>query len=377
VSRTEPALLCFALIAICTRTAAKEITQAPETNSKFVGSISCKSSGCHGGAGEKRSQYITWSQRDFHAKAFAILLDARSARIAEAIGIAEAQSSARCLVCHSPLGSVEQTRLAPTAHADEGVSCESCHAAADLWLRGHTRTDWTYAMRVTAGMHGLKNLYVRANTCVACHQNIDNDLLKAGHPALVFELDSQSMNEPKHWRDDDSWSAARAWLTGQAAALREAAWRSRTDTDPAIDMQETSIALAWLLEKVTLSEPALPKIAQPNSSDLESVQKQADDLAHRAATWNPTSDSIGSILRTLAESDSEFVTKRIPAETLFYRAKRLWLALDRLTNTLKTNGAIRMSVDTELDSLRDDVRLRENFDAARFAQHLRGFRTKL
>ncbi len=320
---------------------------------------------------------MTWSQKDFHAKAFAILLDARSARIAEAIGMAEAQSSARCTICHSPLGSVEQTRLAPAAHPDEGVSCESCHGAAEPWLRGHTRTDWTYAMRVTAGMRDLKNLYVRANTCVACHQNIDNDLLKAGHPALVFELDSQSVNEPKHWRDDDSWSGARAWLTGQAAALREASWRSRIDTDPAVDMQETSIALAWLLEKVTLAETALPKIAQPNSSDLEPVQKQADDLAHRAASWNPNRESIMSILRALAGSDSEFGTKRISAETLFYRATRLCLALDRLTNVLKTNGAAQIDIDKELNSLREDVRLRENFDAARFAEHLRGFRRKL
>ena len=369
--------VCFAFAAFCAVAAAKEIKERRESDAKFVGSISCKSSSCHGGAGEKRSQYITWSQRDFHAKAFAILLDARSARIAEAIGIAEAQSSARCTVCHSPFGSVEQTRLAPTAHADESVSCESCHGAADPWLRGHTRTDWTYAMRVTAGMRDLKKLYVRANTCVACHQNIDNDLLKAGHPVLVFELDSQSMNEPKHWRDDDSWSGARAWLTGQAAALREAAWRSRTETDPAVDMQETSVALAWLLEKVTRSEPALPMIAQPNSSDLEPVQKEADDLARRAASWNPNRDSIMSILRRLAESGSEFGTKQISTETLFYRAKRLWLALDRLTNVLKTNGAAQIGVDKELNSLREDVRLRENFDAARFAQHLRGFRSKL
>ncbi len=120
-------------------------------------------------------------------------------------------------------------RFASTAHADEGVSCESCHGAAGSWLRGHTRTDWNYAMRVTAGMRDLRSLYVRANTCVACHQNIDNDLLKAGHPTLVFELDSQSINEPKHWRDDDPSIGPRAWLTGQAVALREAAWRSRTD----------------------------------------------------------------------------------------------------------------------------------------------------
>lgn len=89
-------------------------------------------------------------------------------------------------VCHSPFQSVHQTQLAPAARPDEGVSCESCHGAAEPWLRGHTRLDWSYAMRVTAGMRDLKSLYVRANTCVACHQNIDKDLLKAGHRRLCL-----------------------------------------------------------------------------------------------------------------------------------------------------------------------------------------------
>jgi hypothetical protein len=369
---------CFALTALSAAVSANEVTESRETGAKFVGAVSCRSSSCHGGAGERRSQYITWSQKDFHAKAFAILLDARSARIADAAGIAKAQSSARCTVCHSPFQSVEQPRLAPTAHLDEGVSCESCHDAAEPWLRGHTRTDWTYAVRVTAGMRDLKSLYVRANTCVACHQNIDNDLLKAGHPALVFELDSQSVNEPKHWRDDDSWSGARAWLAGQAVALREAAWRSRTDTDPAVDMQETSVALAWLLGKATLADPMLPKISEPQSSDLELLQKQADDLARRAATWNPNADSAMSMLRGLAESDSGFVvTKQTPAETVFYRAKRLWLALDRLTNAVNANPGSPLKLDKELNSLREDVRLRENFDPAQFTVDLRAFRAKL
>jgi hypothetical protein len=357
---------------------AKEMKQTPDPSALFVGAVGCKSSSCHGGAGEKRSQYITWSSQDFHTRAFAILLDARSARIAETVGIGEAQSSARCTVCHSPFQSVAPMRLASTAHPDEGVSCESCHGAASSWLRGHTRTDWNYAMRVTVGMRDLRSLYVRANTCVACHQNIDNNLLKAGHPTLVFELDSQSINEPKHWRDDDPWIGPRAWLTGQAVALREAAWRARTDSDPAADMQKTSIALAWILAKATAVEPALPKISEPASSDLEPVQKQADDLARRAPGWNPNIDSIMAILRALVATDSEFVaTKETSAQTLWYRGRRVVLALDRLSDTLKQNRSIPLKIDRELNLLREDVRLHENFAAARFAEHLRGFRAAL
>jgi hypothetical protein len=357
---------------------AKDVRQTREEGALFIGAVGCKSSSCHGGAGEKRSQYITWSRQDFHTHAFAILLDARSARIAETVGIGEAQSNARCTVCHSPFQSVGPMRVASTAHADEGVSCESCHGAAGSWLRGHTRTDWSYAMRVSAGMRDLRSLYVRANTCVACHQNVDNDLLKAGHPTLVFELDSQSINEPKHWRDDDPWIGPRAWLTSQAVALREAAWRSRTDSDPAADMHETSIALAWLLAKATAVEPALPKISEPASSDLEPVQKQADDLARRAPSWNPKIDSIMSILRALVATDSEFVvTKETSVQTLWYRARRVVLALDRLSGALKQNRGIPLKIDSELNLLREDVRLHENFAAGRFAEHLRAFRAAL
>ena len=105
-------------------------------------------------------------------------------------------------------------------------------ARPSQWLRGHTRKDWTYATRVGAGMRDLRNFYVRANTCVACHQNLDADLLAAGHPELTFELDGQSVAEPKHWRDEDPWSGPRAWLVGQAVALREMSWALANSETP-------------------------------------------------------------------------------------------------------------------------------------------------
>ncbi|MEP7016164.1 MAG: multiheme c-type cytochrome [Verrucomicrobiota bacterium] len=368
----------IALILLCAVTAsAKEPNQTREGPAEFVGATGCKSSSCHGGAGPKREQFTIWSRQDFHSRAFAILTSARSARIAETVGGGGAPANTRCTVCHSPFQSVSQTRLAATAHPDEGVSCESCHGAAEAWLRGHTRPDWTYAMRVTAGMRDLRSLYVRANACVACHQNIDNDILRAGHPTMLFELDSQSNNQPKHWRDEDPPIGPRAWLTGQAVALREAAWRSRTDNDPAADMQETSLALAWLLAKVTASAPALPVIAEPSSSDLEPLQHQADDLARRAVDWSPNTDALFSMLRALAASDSEFHGSKRTKESQLYCAQRLVLALDRLSAALNQARAEPLKIDNELKSLREDMGARENFDPARFTEHLRAFRSKL
>jgi hypothetical protein len=330
--------------------------------------VGCRSSSCHGGAGEKRSQYITWSQKDFHTRSYTILLDARSARIGEALGVAQPQSSARCTVCHSPFQSVAADRPALTVRPDEGVSCENCHGAAEPWLRGHTRTDWTYATRVSAGMHDLRNLYVRANACVACHQNVDSDILKAGHPELVFELDSQSNNEPKHWREDDPAIGPRSWLIGQAVALREIALAVNQANGKKEDRLFAQMsALTWLLDRAGLGENVR------EFSSYVGIQLHADGIARDGTKWNPTNDQLMSVLQTLAASDSEFRSTNVSRETLFYQALRLSFALDRLSVALN----LSTKIDKELGALRNDVQRHYDFDPAVFAEHLRAFRAKL
>jgi hypothetical protein len=360
--------VAFLLVAVCASAAAKEPSQTPEADAKFVGAIGCRSSSCHGGAGEKRSQYITWSQKDFHTRAYAILLDARSARIGEAVGASQPQSSARCTVCHSPFQAVAQTRLTSSARPDEGVSCESCHGAAEPWLRGHTRPDWTYVTRVSAGMHDLRNIYVRANACVACHQNVDADILKAGHPELVFELDGQSVNEPKHWREDDPASGPRSWLTGQAVALREITWALiKSPPDQRSQLLDQQNALVWLLDKAGFGDDV------SKFSSFPGIEQRADEIGQRAAKWGPTNDSLMSILQTLAACDSEFQSTNTSRQNLFYRALRLTLGLERLSVALNLSP----KVEKELSALRSDVQRHYDFDASAFAEHLRALHAKL
>lgn len=357
---------------------ATEVQVGPIKGGQFVGATGCKSSSCHGGAGEKRNQYITWSQKDFHTRSYAILTNARSARMAEKIGLPAAQESSRCTVCHSPFQSVAPARLASTAHPDEGVSCESCHSAAEPWLRGHTRKDWNYAMRVTAGMRDLKSFYVRANTCVACHQNIDADILKAGHPELSFELDRQSIDEPKHWRDDDPSSGLRAWLVGQAVALREMSWTlSKNETPDPTEINRWK-GLAWLLAKATAQQASLPLIDQPGATTSRSIfttaQGQADLLARRAAQLQFSDDFARQLLRALAATDSEFVaSKETSLDLLFRRAQRLVLALDRLS-VATTHEGLSAPTNPGLTQLFEDVRSRADFQVPRFVEHLRSFR---
>ncbi len=373
--------ICILGLAVAPVLRAKEPRQIQESGGTFVGSVGCKSSSCHGGAGEKRSQYFTWNRKDFHTKAFTVLLDSRSARIAESLGIPTAQTSARCTVCHSPLQSVALNRLTPNVHPDEGVSCETCHGAASGWLRGHTRQDWTYNTRVGAGMRDLRSLYVRATACAACHQSLAPELLKAGHPDLFFELDSQSVAEPKHWKDDDAWSGLREWLTGQAVALREMSWALASD----LQNDEWSNArwngLAWLCATATsaaaISSPVTQPSISPNRSDFTSMQTEADALARRASVSNWSEGSARNLLASLAALDSEFSARTATVPVLGQRAKRLVLALDRLANALNQNRGWRLKVDAELNQLFQDVKTLDSFDASAFAAHLKAFRDAL
>jgi hypothetical protein len=379
LSRT--ACICLLFAAGAGSLSAKEPRQTRETGGAFVGSIGCKSSSCHGGAGPKRSQYITWSLKDFHTKAYAVLLNSRSERMAEGLGIGPAQSSARCTVCHSPMQSVAPSRLTRTAPPDEGVSCETCHSAASGWLRGHTRTDWTYNTRVAAGMRDLKNLYVRANACVACHQNLAPDLLKAGHPDLFFELDGQSVAEPKHWKDEEPWSGLRQWLTGQAVALREMSWALAGDPQNDAFSIARWDGLAWLCATATslasIPSPVSPPSSTPGMADFTSMQTQADALARRASASNWSDNSARSLLVALAAVDAEFTAKGTANQLLGQRAKRLVLALDRLVNALGQNRGAPLKVDPELNQLFEDVKTLDSFDAPGFAGHLRAFREAL
>lgn len=374
---------CAFLLVVCSATtvAAKDPWQIRERSGSFVGSVGCKSSSCHGGAGPKRSQYITWSQKDFHTKAYAVLLNARSTRIAEAVGLADASTSARCTVCHSPFQSAEPSRLTPVAHSDEGVSCETCHGAAGGWLRGHTRPDWTYSTRVAAGMRDLRNLYVRANACVACHQSLSPELLHAGHPDLFFELDSQSVSEPKHWSDSEPWSGLRQWLTGQAVALREMSWTLARDPKNDDWSNARWNGLAWLCATVTSAANVVSPVTlppdKPDRSDFINSQAQADALARRASSFNWSDGSARSLLIALASIDEEFTGSKVAPPLLGQRAKRLVLALDRLANAINQNRGAALKADDELNLLFQDVRTLDSFDSASFVVHLKSFRAAL
>lgn len=359
---------------------AKSATPTPESSSggtqgsqgllappaKYLGAASCASSGCHGGGGQDQNQFLVWSLRDFHSqRPFATLTTARSKQIADALQIKDAVADTRCTSCHAPLHEVPAALRAPEFRVSEAVSCESCHGPAENWLRSHTRSDYTYAHRVTSGMRDLKNLYVRANTCVACHQNVAQPLLRAGHPELIFELDGQCVSQPKHWREKTNWHGAQAWLVGQAVALREMSWH--LTREPEERLAARADAIYWLLRKVD-GQGRVPSFGPEGDSGQHAArQALADKLARAAAEAQWTAEMTSTTLAALANSAEDFRTD-LPVQQHALRAERLVLALDRLA---ASSGSKR--ADTELNDLFKLTQSLPDFDPARFAARLEAF----
>ena len=204
---------------------------------------SCAAANCHGsgrgaGAALWASSYTTWATADPHAQAYQVLLDPRSQKMAkllgkERLGSDNAHDSMLCLKCHSLQNQAE--KKLPTALLVDGVGCESCHGAASEWRTRHYLDSWKTlkpADKQKLGYVDLNTPLARAKACVGCHvgaenQDVNHDLIAAGHPRLTFEFSAFQQKLPKHWdtkaeRADPAFEA-QSWAVGQAVSLSAAA----------------------------------------------------------------------------------------------------------------------------------------------------------
>ncbi len=224
--RAAPAVASLALLLLMVR--AQELPPAPDSGPVALGALSCASKGCHGNdwpvsnGRVLQNEYRTWKIQDRHARAFKVLLNDRSKRIARNLRIGEPHKASLCLDCHAynpaPVDPVS------SFDASEGVSCEVCHGASSKWLGTHLLSD---RKRAALGMFDSRDIVKRSDLCLGCHlgdtsRSVDHELIAAGHPDLYFELDTMSVLMPRHWKEDESdWQGARRWATGQAVALRQ------------------------------------------------------------------------------------------------------------------------------------------------------------
>ncbi|MCE9592124.1 MAG: cytochrome c family protein [Planctomycetes bacterium] len=246
-----------------------------QPNLKYMGNASCAGSGCHGDDKAKQQsgknigdESNVWAAGDPHHHALDSLKTPESKKIADTLKIADAAASSRCITCHGM--DVPKEKQGEQFTALDSVGCESCHGPSEKWLNPHADAGWVPKQRAAGGAKGLldkfgladtSDLEVRANTCVACHLQIDKDMIDAGHPALEFEMYAYDYYISKkgkewaiHWDEPKGKMIdAKLWATGQAAALeaakaQTAAWKAKgwdtKDADGLVKVYEAGVAVA-------------------------------------------------------------------------------------------------------------------------------------
>jgi hypothetical protein len=167
---------------------------------RHLGVASCASTTCHGSAKARtatpvaQNEYVNWQHFDPHAGAYAALDGPRGRQIARRLGLGAAIAAPECLACHSE--SAQARSHGPLFQADDGIGCESCHGASERWIASHYDTPHVkHSDNLSAGMRALNEPVVRAQVCLDCHVGSADRLathrmMAAGHPRLVFELDT-------------------------------------------------------------------------------------------------------------------------------------------------------------------------------------------
>jgi len=195
--------------------------------------------GCHGGEGlafqeyakrdwgntgakttqfVKLDEYATWHKNDMHSQAFRRINPADpedgtpnpiAARMQENLK-GDITKMAACLACHA----VDLDPKAPPAEKHfvtaYGVSCESCHGAANKWIGDHVQADWRGyppGKKAELGMIDLRDPAKRTEVCVSCHVGnlkegkfVTHEMYAAGHPPLpAFELVTFCRDQPAHY----------------------------------------------------------------------------------------------------------------------------------------------------------------------------------
>lgn len=147
------------------RTAAPPAQIPVSDSANYVGPGSCSAVACHGAiraaAGGRilQTEYSTWVAQDRHAGATEVLGHNISQRMGRILGLGNPQQAQKCLACH--LGTPDKF--------------------------------------------------------------VDHEMIAAGHPDLVFELEAFSAAMPRHWKETaaaDAYRPVRTFAVGQLVHLR-------------------------------------------------------------------------------------------------------------------------------------------------------------
>jgi hypothetical protein len=300
---------------------------------KFQGSSDCSNAKCHGGA--KRdlganyldNSYTLWNKdadneggQDQHRASFKNLRNARSKQITTALKLADATKEAKCLACHTV--NPPPALLAAGSIVSEGVTCNGCHGPSgpkvagggEGWVKTHQTRGWHQQQRqkpqhevlVATGFYDTKPLIERAERCVSCHLKIEPDMVTAGHPQPMFELNWFSVTyNHRHWDDPTTnYFGAQLWAAGQAVSLREAmeqlAERATADKDGK-DQANVTAAYIQAYAHYQVFSPLATQIKVnlgPINAGLTAANKSLSGAANRAALAKAATDTAKAVEAT-------------------------------------------------------------------------------
>lgn len=203
-TRWIAALLTAALAATIARAESDDPHRLPLDPKQVLGHESCEK--CHA------SEVATWKKTP-HSTTFLTLHQKKeAAEIAKNLGLASIKRGQVCIECHY----TPQASEGAAAKAISGVSCESCHGAAQKWVKLHndygsptaTKAQESEAHKaqrisgsIAAGMRNPHNLYLVAQSCFRCHTVPNEKLVNVGkHKTGTenFELVAWSQGIVRH-----------------------------------------------------------------------------------------------------------------------------------------------------------------------------------
>lgn len=249
----------LAAVALGLRAAAGVAADAPASH---LGVASCASGVCHGAAkplaatAVQQNEYVTWSHFDPHARAYASLRTPGALAMARRLGLGLPAREPQCLACHAE--DAPAPARGPRFQPDDGVGCEACHGASAKWIASHDDASaGRRADNLAQGLRPIERALPRAQLCAACHVGspdrlAGHALMAAGHPRLVFELDTYS----ELWRTSG----------GREHFVRDADYARRKQESPSVNiwlagLTESAGRLLALAADERVAQGVLPEFA--------------------------------------------------------------------------------------------------------------------
>ena len=418
-------LAALALAAVAAQ--AQDAAKAPASH---LGVASCASGVCHGvakpldGTHVLQNEYVTWSHFDPHSGAYRTLRSGDSARMAARLGIQDATREPLCLDCHAE--NVSAAARGPRFQFDDGVGCEACHGASSGWIASHDDTPRVaHADNLANGLAALERADVRAPVCAACHvgsadRYANHRLMAAGHPRLVFELDTYSelwrtAGGREHYRRDEDYRQRKAesgsvatWLAGLLESadrllaisaseqhsrgvfpdfalfncyschrsMRLQRWREAPGLAPG-SVRVNDSALVMLAAALDALDPAAAARLREATVDLHRAANEGMPAMRAAAD---------ALRRQIPALRQQFGSRRFSADERNAMLDAILAAAERgeypdyaaaeqaamaVTLLLASSGR-PLDADPRIEALFADLQDDERYDAARFARILRG-----